>query len=71
MLLCLGLGWKGEKPPQWVLIRFDMSTTTPKVKMTTDLSEISEFVGRVTFVRGCWRYRQEDIQSGEISSSNL
>ena len=40
----LGSDGKGEKPPQWVLIRFDMSTTTPKVKMTTDLSEISEFL---------------------------
>jgi len=40
----LGSSGQGEKPPQWVLIRLDMSTSTPKVIMTTDLSEISEFL---------------------------
>ena len=40
----LGSHGKTEKPPQWVLVRFDMEKQTPIVQMTTDLSEISEFL---------------------------
>ena len=40
----LGSQGENEKPPQWVLINLDMSTKTPLVHMTTDLSEISSFL---------------------------
>ena len=40
----LGSDGVGEKPPQWVLLRLDMSKSTPKVKLTTDLTEISSFL---------------------------
>lgn len=40
----LGSQGDSEKPPQWVLVRLDLSTRTPKVSLTTDLSEISNFL---------------------------
>ena len=40
----LGSHGKTEKPPQWVLVQFDMEKRTPIVHMTTDLTEISEFL---------------------------
>lgn len=40
----LGKNGGTEKPPQWVLVRFDMEKATPIVHLTTDLSEISRFL---------------------------
>jgi hypothetical protein len=40
----LGSHGKTEKPPQWVLVQFEMDKRTPIVHMTTDLTEISEFL---------------------------
>ena len=40
----LGSNGDTEKPPQWVLIRLDTEKRTPIVHLTTDLSEIAEFL---------------------------
>lgn len=40
----LGAHGDTEKPPQWVLIRLDTEKRTPIVHLTTDLSEIADFL---------------------------